>query len=77
MTEPPKKDPQEDRILDHEYDGIREYDNPMPRWWVILFFLAFLAIVLRVMAPSRKSEMDRMARLPLDDDEHPSPGAHT
>jgi len=44
---------------------------------LILFFLAFLAIVLRVMAPSRKSEMDRMARLPLDDDEHPSPGAHT
>jgi len=43
---------------------------------LILFFLAFLAIVLRVMAPSRKSEMDRMARLPLDDDEHPSPGAH-
>jgi len=43
---------------------------------MILFFLAFLTIVLRVMAPSRKREMDRMARLPLDDDEHPSPGAH-
>ena len=23
-----------DRLLDHEYDGIQEYDNPMPRWWV-------------------------------------------
>jgi cytochrome c oxidase cbb3-type subunit 3 len=26
-----------DRLLDHEYDGIREYDNPMPRWWVWIF----------------------------------------
>jgi cytochrome c oxidase cbb3-type subunit 3 len=33
MSEPTN----EDRLLDHEYDGIREYDNPMPRWWVWLF----------------------------------------
>ncbi len=24
----------EDPILDHEYDGIREYDNPIPGWWM-------------------------------------------
>ena len=30
--------PDRDRLLDHEYDGIREYDNPMPRWWVYLFW---------------------------------------
>ncbi len=23
--------------MDHEYDGIREYDNPMPGWWVWMF----------------------------------------
>ena len=28
-------------VLDHEYDGIKEYDNPMPRWWVRLFWLSF------------------------------------
>ena len=44
---------------------------------LVLFFLAFLAIVVRVFAPSRKSEMDAMAAKPLEDDrgEYPSPGA--
>ncbi len=26
----------------HEWDGIREYDKPMPRWWVITFYLTIL-----------------------------------
>lgn len=31
----------EDRLLDHRYDGIQEYDNPMPRWWVWIFWGSF------------------------------------
>jgi cytochrome c oxidase cbb3-type subunit 3 len=28
---------EEPRILDHDYDEIREYDNPTPGWWSWLF----------------------------------------
>lgn len=31
-----------EQTLEHEYDGIREYDNPLPRWWVLLFWGTFL-----------------------------------
>lgn len=25
---------EDDRLLEHNYDGIQEYDNPMPQWWL-------------------------------------------
>jgi cytochrome c oxidase cbb3-type subunit III len=32
----------DDKLLDHDYDGIREQNNKMPRWWVWLFILSII-----------------------------------
>jgi cytochrome c oxidase cbb3-type subunit 3 len=26
------------KVLDHSIDGIEEYDTPLPRWWLYLFY---------------------------------------
>jgi len=38
---PTKTEAPEAPVLDHEYDGIREYDNPLPRWWVWMWAGSF------------------------------------
>jgi cytochrome c oxidase cbb3-type subunit 3 len=30
-------DKTQENLMDHEYDGIREYDNPTPAWWHMVF----------------------------------------
>jgi cytochrome c oxidase cbb3-type subunit 3 len=35
----------EELLMDHEYDGIQEYDNPLPRWWVWIFWGTFFFAV--------------------------------
>jgi cytochrome c oxidase cbb3-type subunit III len=35
----------EPKILGHNYDGIQEYDNPMPFWWTAIFWASFLLSV--------------------------------
>ena len=35
---PEAAEPTDDaRLMDHDYDGIREYDNPLPGWWKAIF----------------------------------------
>jgi cytochrome c oxidase cbb3-type subunit 3 len=44
-AEPQEKDRARDataKLLEHEYDGIREYDSPLPGWWVKLFWASFV-----------------------------------
>ncbi len=46
------EDKSEDRLLDHEYDGIREYDNPMPRWWLWIFYATIVFVPLYYFLPA-------------------------
>ncbi len=33
---------EKDKLLDHNYDGIQEYDNPLPKWWLWLFYITII-----------------------------------
>lgn len=46
----------EDRLLEHEYDGIREYDNPLPRWWLWIFYATILFVPFYYVAPGFMGE---------------------
>ncbi|MBL7662389.1 c-type cytochrome [bacterium] len=33
---------EQDKLLDSNYDGIEEFDNDLPRWWLYLFYFTML-----------------------------------
>jgi cytochrome c oxidase cbb3-type subunit 3 len=38
----PEQDFLNDPLMDHSYDGIQEYDNPLPGWWKFLFWATII-----------------------------------
>lgn len=39
----------QDKIIEgHSYDGIKEYDNPLPPWWLYLFILTIIWAVIYI-----------------------------
>ncbi len=48
-TTQPTPSSQDDRLMDHEYDGIQEFDNPMPRWWLATFWVTIIFSILYVL----------------------------
>ncbi len=57
----------DDKLLNHEYDGIHELDNFMPRWWVWGFYFTIIFSVFYVIyyhfTGDRSSKMEYEAEL--------------
>ncbi|MFI5246218.1 MAG: cbb3-type cytochrome c oxidase N-terminal domain-containing protein, partial [Gemmatimonadales bacterium] len=45
--------PDQNRLLDHMYDGIQEFDNPLPRWWVWIFWATIVFAVAYAINPGK------------------------
>jgi cytochrome c oxidase cbb3-type subunit 3 len=64
--------PNEPELLDHEYDGIHELDNKLPRWWVWLFYgtIIFAVVYLgyyHVLGIGRPSAQEYAAEMKVGD----------
>jgi cytochrome c oxidase cbb3-type subunit 3 len=63
----PARSSEQDQLLDHQYDGIQEYDNPMPRWWVYIFWATIVFSILYFMnLPGIGSGKGRIANYERD-----------
>jgi len=46
------KDTSEGETTGHVYDGIEEYNNPLPRWWLNMFYITLVfSIIYLILYP--------------------------
>jgi cytochrome c oxidase cbb3-type subunit 3 len=61
------KQQDDSHLIEHSYDGIQEYDNPLPRWWVYLFYATIVFSILYVLnVPGIGAGTGRMAQYEAD-----------
>ena len=68
-----KPEVEEDGTTGHEYDGIREYDKPLPKWWLVIFFGSIVwGVAYWVFFPAMfPGSWDGIATVEVDGDEVP------
>ncbi len=56
-----------EELLDHNYDGIQEYDNPTPGWWHLIFWgtivwgIIFVVVIqLTALVPDRQARFEKV-----------------
>lgn len=53
MSKPSKKQKGDPETTGHQWDGIEEFNNPLPKWWVWIFYLTIIwAIAYTVAYPA-------------------------
>jgi cytochrome c oxidase cbb3-type subunit 3 len=52
-AKPIKKEPQQVETTGHQWDGIEELNNPLPRWWVWVFYATIVwGIIYTILFPA-------------------------
>lgn len=77
LTKSAPVEKEEDVMLDHNYDGIKELDNVLPPWWLWLFYFTILFAVIYLIRyhvtgdwTSDKEYTEEMAIAKADVDEY-------